>query len=230
MSLHINNDTHWRTSDIKRIIQLALSEADADPGEDRKATIRYQKKGKGSRVSYVYYQVNGTKPGDPGALCVYLPKRGPKDTHPNAMVALAASRDMATAGVDQDAVVLAVSDTYFLANAFAFEFAKEAVLLYEDSDGSMANKVSVLAQSRRSINAPSWCSSDKLFVCKYKDPRKDGTYLAFVKKKETAIKAATSRIENLEAEMASLKKKLTSARATKRRAEKALSAAKQRRS
>jgi hypothetical protein len=221
MSLTIENETHWKKSDIERIVRDALKEADGDPSETRNVTVKYQRLGEGSRVSYVFYglQERGEKR---GSLLILLPKRGPRNMHSNAMVALAASRAADLAGLDKDTTILAVSDSYFLANALAFEFAKEAFFLYEDGDGKLARKRRDLSDRRRSIQCPSWGNPERLFITKYKDPKKDGTYLAKVKKKKTAIKRAETEIIKYEGELAAVKRKLKGAKARKKAAEKSL--------
>jgi len=224
MSLTIDNKTHWRTSDVERIIRDALKVGGGDVSETRLVFINYQKKknGKGSRVSYVYYRCEHAQIGSPGNLNVYLPKRGPKDTHPNAMVALAASRDMATAGISEKTVVLAVSDTYFLANAFAWEFATEAARLYEEEECISNEERKALSVANRSIQCPPWGDSARFFIQKYKDPKKDGTYLDKVEKKKALIKRAEREIATAEHGLASAKKSLKRAKARKKAAEKSL--------
>jgi hypothetical protein len=228
MTLKIENNTHWRSSDIERIIRIAMKRADADSGETRNVGVKYQPKAGGSRISYIYNRVDGAKEGAPGILRINLPKRGPKRLHPNEMITLAAAADIADAGIAADAAVLAVSDTYFLANALAYEFAKEALVLYEISN-EMQQRYEDLKPNARSVMPPDWCESSKLIVCKYKDPKKDGTYLDFVKKKKAAIKRAETDIAKAEGLLTTAKRKLKSAKDRKRKAEKALKDAAERR-
>ena len=251
------NETHWRTSDIQRIVRLAMAEADADMSESRVVDVVYTKrppkapktpgqprkrrKSNGistnpSVVNIIFRSVSTLSRGDLKVdgkkvithVTIQLPKRGATNPHPVAMVALAANR--AVAGkVDEDATLLAFSDVYFMANYLAYQFAAEAKLTYEDEDGSLDTKSRALRPDFREITPPTWVDPGKLFIAKYKDPLKDAGYLDFVKKKETAIKRETSNIERLEKEIKAGQKKLAAAKRRKKAAERAIKDATERR-
>jgi hypothetical protein len=215
MTLTIENKTHWRKSDIERIVRAAIKEADADPAESRTVYVAYPDRGM-SRKNVLTCRFKSSK------IDVFMPKRGSRDLHPNVMVALAASRTAATSGVDKDAKILAVANTYFLANYLAFQFAKEALLDYEDEDGKLKAKLGELNKHKHSINCPTWASPESLFVVQYKDPLLDGTYLSKVAKKRTAIKTAETVILTQEKIIAKAQKTLKNAKARKKAAVKSI--------
>lgn len=173
--LSIDNDTHWKTSDIRRIVRAAIDEAGADLKQKRVVIVKRQPKG--SRISYQYKQQTGVP-----HITIYLPRKGPKTLHHNALVALAA------AGIDASTPMLAVSDSYFLANALAWEFSCEV----EASPARWSKHVE-LTEMKRSTNPPPWGDGTTLIITKYADPLKDGTYRDFVAKREAQIERAQER-------------------------------------
>ena len=250
------NETHWRTSDIQRIVRLAMAEADADVGEPRVVTTVYTKappkakKQAGQRrkrrkpsghssnpsVANITFHSSATTKDDVKVggqkvttlVTLHLPRRGSTNPHPVAMVALAANR--AVAGkVDEDDTLLAFSDVYFMANYLAYQFAYEASFLYEDENGELVNRWQELRSDFREVTAPTWADPSKLFIAKYRDPLKDATYLAFVKKKRTAIRTETTRIAAAEKVVTAAQKRLRDARKRKKAAEKAIKDATERR-
>ena len=225
-TLTTENDTHWKTSDVLRIVRAAIAQAGADPKRSRHIEIRWQTQG--SRVSY---RVTGAIRGsDKTTIQVNLPRKGPKKLHSNALIALAA------AGIESDTPMLAVSDSYFLANAFAFELAKERNLLLgtgrhvdPDEKTRAENKVDELRDEKRSTAPPSWADAESLIIAKYADPLKDGTFVALKEKKEAEIASAQERIDKWSAEIARAQRNLKRAEKDKKKAETALAAAKKRR-
>lgn len=247
------NETHWRLVDIQRIVRLAMAHADADMSEPRIVRVLYTKKPRKTKktgtkrrkpngnvtnpsVANVNFRSASMMKGDlrvggrklQTEVVIYLPRRGTKDPHPVAMVALAANA--AVAGkVDEDATLLPFSDVYFIVNYLAYQFAHEAGRLYEDEDGEIEKRWKGLRSYFRETTPPGWGDASKLFIAKYKDALKDATYLDFVKKKETAIKREQTTIERLEKEIKSAQRKLRDARKRKKSAEKAIKDATERR-
>jgi hypothetical protein len=210
-SLTIENPTHWKSSDILRIVRAARDGAGADPKRRRHVTVKWQTRN-ASQTSYQFRaQVSDPVQTD---ITIWLPKRGPKVPHPSALTALAA------AGIDSSTPLLAVSDSYFLANALAWEFAREAC---------NGNLVSVLAPMKRSINPPSWGDGETLVISKYADPAKDGTFRDYVAKKEKAITAAQERIDKWTTELERSKRNLAHAKKDLKKHQTSLADAKKRR-
>jgi hypothetical protein len=191
-----------------------MEEAGADPKRQRTVNVTWAK---GSRVSYRANWSAGHT-----TVNVSLPRKGPKLLHHNALVALAA------AGIDTDTPMLAVSDSYFLANALAYELAREQ---FTEGGGNFdaSLKVDELRPQKRSTCPPAWGDATKLIITKYADPEKDGTYVAFKEKKEKQIAAAQARIKKYEAEVRRAKKLLERAKRDKKKAQDSLTAAKSRR-
>ena len=215
-TLTFENETHWKTSDVRRIVQAAAAEAQTDPKRRRVVRIRWQIKG--SRVSYRVTGVDLNS--EETKVEIFLPRKGPKALHHNALIALAA------AGIDADTPMLAVSDSYFVANALAFEFSKEAVRLGAVDDNS---KVKELEPQKRSTDPPPWADATKLVITKYADPVKDGAYVVFKEKKEAEIEAAQVRIDKYQAAVNKAERLLKRAKKDKKSAQDALAAAKKRR-
>lgn len=213
--LEIDNVTHWKTSDIRRLIRAAMAEGGGDPKPQRRVDVIYQPKGQGSNISYIFKPVADGQTEMMRHIRIFLPKRGPKVPHHNAMVVLGA------ATIESKTPILAVSDTYFLGNALAWEFAKE-----EDFHG---DKEQELRGMKRSTNPPDWQRNDNLIITKYADPKKDAGYLSFVKKKEKLVAGAQVRITKYRAEVAAAKKRLARANKDEKKALKALADAKKRR-
>lgn len=231
MSLTIDNTTHWKSSDIERLIRAAMKEADADPKEPRNVIVRYQKAPKKKtrkqpkrkakpHGTLLYKRI--TEHNEIGVLELFLPKKGPKDLHPNAMVTLAAATAIADAGIDADTTVLAVSVSFFIANALVYRLALEVSNSYEDTDGKLKKKLVSLVGSQESFQRPAWGALDRFFLTKYKDPKLDGTYLDRVKKKKAAIKRAETSIGKAEKALKAAQKWLRDTKAKKKAAEKSL--------
>ena len=127
MPIQIQNHTHWRSTDIKRLVQGAIDAAGVEQTDEQDVSIKY--------ASIITVLVSAW-----GVINIGLPKRGTKSPHPNAMVALA------TAGVESNTTLLAFQDVFWLANFLAWK-------LSSDGNGTGAN---LLSQQRRSINPPSW--------------------------------------------------------------------------
>jgi hypothetical protein len=160
---------------------------------------------------------------------IYMPKRGRRDPHSVAMVALAAEAAVAP-HIEEDTKLLDFESTYFLANHLAAKFAEESWRTYEDPDGTLGAAYMELREFRQAGSPPETVPNDKLFIAKYKDPKLDATYRSFVKRKETAIKRETTAIEGLESEINKLRGRLKNAKKRKKLAEKALRDAASRRS
>lgn len=221
MSLTIDNTTHWKSSNVETLVRAAMKEAGAVSAEPRTVRVRYQKKKAGSRVSFLYSPITELR--KEGVVELFLPKRGPKDIHPNAMVALAVAADVADSGISKETNVLAVSDTWFLANGLAFQFARESSNNYVETEGgSLRKKREALRPHERSIQCPGWGETRQFFITQYKNPKLDGTYLAMVKKKQSAIKLQETLIAKAEKELKAVQKRLRGAKSRKKAAEKSL--------
>jgi hypothetical protein len=208
-ALTIDNSTHWKSTDILRIVRAARDEGGADPKRRRNVTVRWQTLN-ASQTDYHFV----AQADDSIEISIYLPKRGPKVQHRNALVALAA------AGIDADTTMLAVSDSYFLANALAWEFSREM---------GDPGKTQSLQGMRQSTNPPGWGDGTTLIITKYADPAKDGTYLDYVAKKERAIGAVRIRVDKWETEFERAKRNLAQAKKDLRGHERSLADAKKRR-
>ncbi len=231
MSLTIDNTTHWKSSDIERLIRAAMKEADADPQEPRNVVVRYQKAPKKARKTQpkrkakphgtlLYKQI--TEHNEVGVLELFLPKKGPRDLHPNAMVTLGIATAIADAGIDADTTVLAPSVSFFIANALVYKLAREVSNSYEDPDGKLHAKLVSFVGTRESFQRPAWGTLDRFFLTKYKDPKLDGTYIDRVKKKKASIKRAETSIGKAEKALKVVQKRLKDAKAKKKAAEKSL--------
>jgi len=215
MSLYIENNTHWKKSDIQTILRAAMNEAGVDPKEVHHVRVEHPRHG---CVSYNFKQR------DKGVIYIWLPKNGPKVDHHNPMVVLAA------AGIKTATNRLAVQDSYFLANALAFEFAREVEETYESDDrDSLTQKRRDLSHMKRSTNPPNWGDGTRLVITRYANPLLDTSYIEFVEKKQAVIARAEVRIEALEKKIKPLQTRLKNARKCKKTAEKAIADAKKRR-
>jgi len=225
MPIIIENETHWRTPDIKRLVTAALGAAGADMSRRRTIKVVYNirkrkkkrtKSSKGPTISFVgkvdYTLSIMTKE---TRVTLMMPKTGPRDLHSNAMVAIAAASAAPT-----DSALLSPKETFRLAHQLAYSFSGEA---------SAATEQAILRDNFHSSMPPAWCDASKLLICKVKDPLKDGTYLAFVAKKETVVKRAETAIEKEVAAVEAAKRRLKSARDRKKKAEQALRSARERR-
>jgi len=253
--LTFENKTHWRSSDIERIVRMALVAGGADLSEERHVLVVHPKRlktVKGAKrqrpngmtinpsVATVTYAK--TVVGQPALLgadrevfsliILRLPRQGSRKPHPNIMVAMAASAAVAT-HVDSDTTLLPFSDVYTIVNNMAYSAAVETAVNY---DYDVATEYEEARQRVADLHAffntptpPNWGDGSKLFIAKYKDPLKDATYKAFVAKKVTALKREETRISTLKNKIVGLKKQLKDAEGRKKKAEKALQAARERR-
>jgi hypothetical protein len=206
--LTIENETHWKSSDILRIVRAAIAAAGADPKKKRLISVTWEDSNKAV--------MSGAIVDASSHIRIGLPKRGPKSPHANPMIVLAAS------AIPVDTTMLAVSESYRIANYLAFAMAYET-----DIDDRLYRQ---LKDSYMSTNPPSWSNANKLIITKYKDPKKDGTYLSFVARKKKAIARAEADIEREHKAVKAAERRLKSAKARKKKAEKALRVAAERRS
>ena len=204
-TLTIENETHWKSSDVKRIVLAAMEAAGADV--TKKRTLRIQ------HDATTSYRVRMSTNSRHCLVEVYLPKRGPSAPHPNQLIALAA------AGLDSAAPILAVQDSFFLANGLAFAFAQKGNL----------PTVKTLRPAKNSNLPPPWANGTPFIITKYADPAKDSTYKAFVEKGEAKIQGALERVDKWATKAARAQKNLKRARKDLKAAEKSLKDAKQRR-
>jgi hypothetical protein len=212
--LTIENETHWKSSDILRIVRAARDEAGADPKRYRHVIVKWQKRN-ASQTSYRYVPVvDSASERRSAEIHIWLPKKGPKVPHPSALVALGA------AGIDSATPLLAVSDSYFLANALAWEMSRRV----DDQQ-----KEHELATMRRSVNPPPWGDGETLVISKYADPARDGTFVDYVSKKEKAIEKAQARVDKWETEFERAKRNLAKAKKDLRAEQRSLTDAKKRR-
>ena len=261
--LTFENETHWRTTDIQRIVRLAMTEAGVEVSEPRVVRVLYPKKPRKTKkkpttptkpvrrrnpvvvsnpsVCNLLVRSNvltqetvrvrgGERKGEEVTteITIFLPRRGSKDPHPVAMVALAASR--AVAGVvDEDTTLLPFSDVFFLVNNLSYFLAKETAALYDDPDGKLDENRKRLFEDRGEVTPPSWADPSKLYIAKLKDKFKDATFLAFVKKRETYIKRCKSDIKREEKIIADATRRMKKAQQGKKTAELAIRNATERR-
>lgn len=209
MPITIENKTHWRTTDIKRVVQAALHAGGVEPDEATLVHVNWS----GPKAEAVIQH------GDENPyITIGLPRRGPKDQHSNPMLAVAIS----AAGCGEDgATVLALSEAFYLSNEIAYYCAKGREVPQETLEA--------LFDSARSDLPPKWAPIETFVVQKYKDPLKDGAYLAFVKEKEKEIAKAKNDIMQAEAQIEVAQEKLKKARRKKVTAEKSLRMARERR-
>ena len=227
MPLHIENSTHWRTPDIRRLVNAAIKGAGADPKVSRKVVVTYNvTRVKGSKklktksrlvpLRDICFTASNTLNRGNVIIKLRLPKIGPKDLHPNAMlcVALAAS-------VDPDRTILAPGQTFWLANALAAMFS-----VVTGSTGDWAT----LIEQENSMGVPTWAKPEDLFIYKVMDPLQDGTYLDFVAKKRTKLAQIEASLTEAEALIATTKLKLAKLNKKKIEIERSLKTARERRS
>ena len=179
--------------------------------------VQVRRQTKGSRVSFQFIRDVSTE-GD-FIVRLLLPRKGPKVHHHNPLVAIAA------ASIDTSTDMLAVSDSYFIANVLAYSFLRAG----QEDQSIRDAKMPELEPMRRSTNPPAWGDGTKLIITKYADPLKDGTYRDFVKDKEHKLMLAKEREEKYAVAMAAAEKNLARARRDIKKIEKALADAKARR-
>jgi len=212
--LTIENETHWKTSDIKKIVRMAQQEAGCHGCVVTQVKVGWQRRE--SRVSYRF-----AREVDDDAdyiVSIQLPRKGAKVQHSNPLVALAAE------GISVDTLMLAVRDSYFLANALAYEFARATA----DTTGEF-ERVESLSAMQRSTLPPPWADGTNIIITKYADPLKDGSYRDFVAEKQRKLDLAKEREKKYLAEMDSAEKGLKRARRDIRKIERAITEAKARR-
>jgi hypothetical protein len=201
------NTTHWRSSDIKRVVEAAVVAA----GPTDTKYVVYVMWARGSEASVAHFTL-----GDMVRLVIHLPRRGPKNHHDNPMLAIALS-----AAIPVDGTVLAMRESFRVANVVGHFVA----VFSHDKNGptKLRPDVSIDAQ-------PTWAPIETFVIRKYKDPKLDGTYRDFVAKKEKALKRAEQDMERAEAEVKAAQGRLRKAKARKVAAAKSLKAARERRS
>jgi len=225
-TLTFENKTHWRTSDFQRLVRAAREAV----GYEAPLGIVIEF-GKRKPIPWIKMNkvVGHTKRPVPyQRMAFQVMKRGPKDPHPIAMLAMAASYAVKDE-VTEDTTLLAFSDVYYLANYFAYLLARHRAETEELSDEELG-RMQKFRSNGGEITCPSWIAPEKLFVAKYRDPKKDATYLSFLKKKEVLIKKLDKEIKDLEGLTVRTKKKIATRRRKKSAAEKTIQAAKARRS
>lgn len=223
MPINIENDTHWRTPDLRRLVQAAIDASDMNKSRPVvvKAiyNVRRRKKRRGSKsktpsiTSVSKLDVAIARRSRDTLVTFLLPKNGPRDIHSNAMVAIAASAGAPTAGS-----LLSASQTFCVAHRLVYEFSSHAFAVEEGFDDALGSDM-----------PPAWADATKLLVCKVKDPKQDGTYLAFVSKKEVALTRAETAIEKEVATIEAAKRRLKKARTRMKDIEKSLRSARERR-
>lgn len=219
--MKITNETHWRTEDIRTLIQACV---DLSKHKFKKIEVRVvyhqtrstpRKKGGKSRVtqhSNIAYSCSTLGRGL--KLKVLLPKNGPRELHDVPMVAIAAASAAPTNGT-----LLAPSETFSFANELAYDLCTRIVRdIYKLGDAHDSNL------------APTWAPVEKFLICKVDDPKQDGTYLAFVKKKTTALKRAKSDVKREEKAIRDAQRRLKKAQERIKAIEKSLADAEARRS
>lgn len=199
--MDIENITHWKTSDIKRLVQAA-EVASNTVGRYKKVRVNYL-----ISTSLGFYANALTK-----TLSIRLPKRGTNQPHPNPLVALA------SAGIESGTPILAVQTTYQLANYLAEQMSICA-------HGALGD--TVLHDHIASDMPPSWAPG--LVIRKYADPLKDGTFLDFCKKKEREIEKAQKHLDKWQPELDRAKKEVTKAKILVKKLKRSLANAKARR-
>jgi hypothetical protein len=200
-SLTVDNETHWRSRDVQRLVRGALDEVDLTKtgGVIR---LGYSKNAR-AQVRVEFYGSDNSV-----LVKLKLPKRGTTKPHPSALVALA------TAGVPTDAPLVPAQDVFCVANTLAAELGMAT------GDDSWFDRL-------HSINPPAW--GNDLFIAKYADPSKDAGYVSFVEKAEAKIEAAQARVDNWTEEKSRADKNLKRALRDLKAAQRSLKDAKKRR-
>lgn len=213
MTIKIENETHWRTSDIKRIAHTALDACGADDPKDRAGFVFTVEWAPGPVAG-----VHAKDVADRTEVYIMLPRRGPKDPHPNPMMAIA----IAALEADEGSVVLAGCESFRMANALAHRIGKRMNLEQAQYDA--------LLRAANSDMPPEWAPPKTFVIQKFKDPKLDGTFRDFVAKKEKALTRADQDMKRAEAEAKQAMGRLKKAQARKKAAERSLQAARDRRS
>ena len=251
MSLTITNETHWRTSDIKRLVTACIEAADGCDDWKRSVDVIYHTKRRRRRsnsrakgpvviaVSRVDYEVKHEE--KITKITLKLPKKGKKEIHSNPMIVIAVS-----AAAPGEGALLSVSETFWLARGLAYELTCEPDACMKEEEvermGMMGqgrrmvtvtvrdyDKVHVFYKNRGIDTPPNWTDAANLLICKVKDPKLDGTYLAFVKKKTTALKLAETAIKTETKAVKDAQRRLRAAKARQKAITKSLADAAERR-
>ena len=220
--MKITNDTHWRTEDICTLIQTCIDFSDENPVKVKVEVVyneyrsKPRKKGAKTRlvqrsnIEFELSEVDRT----PLFVKLKLPRNGPRELHDVPMVAIAAASAAPT-----DGTLLAPSETFKLANELVFHLSSY--------DHGRDNN---LSDHWNSNLAPTWAPVEKFLICKVDDPMQDATYLAFVKKKTTALKRAKSDVKREEKALRDAQRRLKKAQDRIKAIEKSLADAEARRS
>ncbi len=160
MPLHIDNETHWRSSDIRRLVNACLNAAEADLSRKYKVVVIYNVRHRKLRYKKSTMALTAISTIDLAVsiwpldtfITIKLPKGGPRNIHSNPMVAIASS-----AAAPREGKLLSPSETYRLANNLAFMLSREdpANILMMD-----------LCDGRKSDMPPAWADAAKLLICK----------------------------------------------------------------
>jgi hypothetical protein len=210
MSVTIENETHWRSQDILRVVRSAVDASKS--AHNYHVEVKWSKGGK----STVYRHITTVAPVKTVRLSLWLPRRGHRDQHRNPMMAVALA-----ASLPDGETLLSMQAAFEIANIIGH---------YVATDTDDAACVTRLNPNLSIDSQPLWAPIETFFIRKYRDPKKDGTYLDFVKKKERVLLRATRDMKHAEADMEAAQKRLKKAEARKRAAEKSLQDARARRS
>jgi hypothetical protein len=211
MTIKVENETHWRTSDIKRILQGALTVAGVDPSETVEVDVCWT-----GPQSKVIMLESGKNP----RMTIGLPRRGPKDPHRIPMMALA----LAAVHVPEGVMVLPLAESFRVANLVAYNCVKSRQYQFD------AEHLEPIVEAAMSQDMPpKWETVEFFLIQKYADPLKDGTYLDFVKDKRRAIARADQDVARAEQQVEAAQGRLKKAQARKKAAERSLQAARARR-
>lgn len=211
MPIDIENATHWRTNDLKRVLKAAFEAGGVKPDAKCSVSINWT----GQRAKVVVLN-SGTNP----HMVIGLPRRGPKDPHRIPMMAVA----LAAVEVPEGATVLPLAEVFRMANLVAYYCIKARQYDY-DPDHLTPFVEAAMTQD----HPPKWAPVETFIVQKYADPTKDGTYQDFVRKKERLLRRAEQDIARYEKQMKAAEAKLKKAQARKRSVERSLQAARARR-
>ena len=201
MGIDIKNETHWRTRDIKRLV---IKAAEASGTEDYWKTVNVTY----SAGAHEWWNCHLRK----SLIRIMLPKRGVSGSHPNPLVALAA------AAIDSKTPILPVQQTYALANGLAWSMARL---------GGTDRVDGPLADAATSNMPPAWAPD--IYIAKYADPLKDGTFVEFAAKKQKEIAKQQAIIDTWTERLNEAQEKIQVARAKQKKAKRSLANAKARR-
>jgi hypothetical protein len=217
MTIKIENETHWRSADIKRVIQ-AVIDANGSPSIGLSAEVGWARSSTVSVKHEVTYGRRSEVPNRHVAFRIKLPRRGPKNHHDNPMLAIALS-----ASLTGNETVFSMQEAFRMTNVIGHIVACLSVEPTAFSPTRLRPDVSVDAQ-------PTWAPIETFMIQKYKDPKLDGTFRDFVAKKEKALTRADQDMKRAEVEAQKAMRRLKKAQARKKAAERSLQAARDRRS